>query len=160
MALVGCSWNSAQLSSGSLTGDYSYLSDETWHILGEAFRYVWLQFDRFHVECSIQSAFEIRLSDDITRTLCNTNRAIRGIKSLSRELTITFKFNKDADRILEGFSATYEMMSNYLSVDSLVTSEWSGAYFWLLFRLCYIIFPLTNKSDITTVCKTFEQFMF
>ena len=128
-----CSWNKALIASRSLSGEYFTLGEDIWRILGDSKRYIHLQFNSFDIECNSQTLMQIDFTNDISSSFCNTNKPVQGINSVNRELTILFRYVREANRFIEGFSGVYEQQSNSLSMDSMITEESMGKFSMFFF---------------------------
>ena len=122
-----CSWELAQMTSETLTGEIQPLAQESWTIKALPYRYIFLQFNAFHIECGIQSSLEVELTEGGFLSLCNHNRANRGLKSVRGQIVVNFRFIREEDRMLEGFTATYEMIEKPTPAGDLLTLEGGGA---------------------------------
>ena len=111
--------------------EFSTTYDESWHITVDPYSYIHLRFHSFHIECNIQSSLVIALTSGISRTFCNTNKPIQGVKSVNSQLTISFRTVKHINRLPVGFSSTYDARSTNLPMDTTGTQEWNGDYFQL-----------------------------
>ena len=126
VSLDNCFWNTALITSRSISGEFFSSTDEWWHILADPNRYINLFFEHFDIECDAQMLLEISVNKETTNSYCNTNKPIEGIKSMNRELTITFKYVKELNRPTEGFAGAYEEQSRSISVESIEMEEAAG----------------------------------
>ena len=106
---TNCTWNDAIVMSKSIMIEVAPNKDkkEEWFIYTDNQQYIFLRFNTFDIGCQSGSDLTVMLSSTETLHLCNQNKPVFGLKSTGNLLTITFTFEKRANRLLEGFGAIY-----------------------------------------------------
>ena len=138
LTAVDCLWDQAQLSSESLTGQYSSFSYETWKLLSAPTSFIEINFNYFDIGCDFQSLFEIEFTPEIKSPFCNLNRPVQGIRSLADYIVIKLSSNQIANMLIEGFSSVYEIKPQRFTLNWMITKEDEGMYRFCVFFIIFI----------------------
>ena len=74
------------------------------------------------------SFLAVELTNTKFKTFCNTNKPIKGVRSIYGQLTIKTQFYRDVNRFPEGFRATYEVEQRTFPCKSLLTEKEEGKW--------------------------------
>ena len=105
-----CTWDDGLVISKTVTIDVEMDTESTeiWNIHVKEKHYIYLSFTLFDIGCQSGSILELVISTTEKHTLCNTNKpVVGGINSTYHIMKITFKYQKRANRLTEGFKAEY-----------------------------------------------------
>ena len=125
---TNCTWNDALVMSESVMIQTVMDKElnQNWKIVGKIKHYVFLWFNMFDIGCQSGSILKIVCSSTEELILCNLNKRILGLNSTSNILTITFTFQKRANRLIEGFGASYTTTEKPRVSPMLFTHEETG----------------------------------
>lgn len=123
-----CTFMKASIVSASFLGQYAGFSEEKWIIQSDSPYYASLQFDSFDIGCETGSELKVEFTPENIKHYCNTNKPVGRLTSADKYLTVSFRFNKIANSLIEGFSVDYEMLSKDQSVASFISIEDTGKF--------------------------------